>query len=391
VSASLWVYAKRSGGGLVKLSQKSFESFYLREGALDLALADSDRYVQVAELLIQLRDGVPLRVLSTHFRRMRLLADGRLDPKHARLEMDRAMSRVDFVAEMSKQAGSEADEPGFPGLVQASSRFRDKRLDAICFWKPTPADLADLSAALEARINKRTSSREKHLRALVDRAVDERREIAGGFRTAAWKLEQLAQDPEPVVRAAVAANQNAPSEVLEHLRRDPADDVVSALASNMAADQSWLTGWAADSREAVRLAVASNRLTPAFAVERMAWSDRSEAVRRAAQARVDEDHESAVAAARSAYATEASLASAARDRRVEVRKAVAENPRASNDVLAILAGDVDETVREVVARRVGVEDARSLLRSGPGTDERPGRPPRQRSLPGLIHRRGGKS
>jgi hypothetical protein len=52
VNATLWVYVRLPEGGFCTLSRKAFEAFHFRGGVLPRRLADDDRYVRVAELVV---------------------------------------------------------------------------------------------------------------------------------------------------------------------------------------------------------------------------------------------------------------------------------------------------------------------------------------------------
>ena len=91
-------------------------------------------------------------------------------------------------------------------------------------------------------------------------------------------LEQLATDPEPHVRAAVAANPNTPPHVLDRLVTDPEAGVRAAVATNPSASAATLVELSYMTRVAsARLeAVASNPATPRFVLDRMIGHHASE-------------------------------------------------------------------------------------------------------------------
>jgi hypothetical protein len=334
--------------------------------------------------MVETRDGVPVRVLNAHFRRLLLQADGTRDPENQRLEGAWAVSRLDDRIRLAGWPSDRGAPKSFPGLIQAAAQFKNRRMEALYQWKPTPQDLEELDTLLRNRIERKGSARDGRVKVSEREPQEERQALAANPRTAAWKLELLAAAREPAVRAAVARNPRAPAALLEILGRDANEEVVIAVASNPHADRKWLETKAKDHRERIRRAVAGNLYTPPHVIERMAWADRSETVRATAQAQVDADLHWLLRTARSDSASESSLLHAARDRRSEVRAAVAANPRASVEVLALLARDPDEAVRHIVAARVGVDDARSLIReSGNPPPPRNGRRRRQLVLRGL--------
>jgi hypothetical protein len=383
MSAALWFYVRRPEGGFAKLASKLVDALYRKEGTVDRALADAEGYMRTAELIVELESGVPTRVIHSYFNRVRVTKEGALDREHANLVGHRMISRLDDSTALDAKESRE-DVPGaFPGLVDASARFQRKRLDDLCTWSPSATDLEELGKMLGKRITSRGSARERNVAELQARSREYRQALAANVRAPRWALECLADDPDEFVRAAVAANRSVSSDVLAVLGGDESSAVVESVARNRSTSPEWLEGAAKDPREAVRVAAAGNPMTPRHMIERLAWADRSDDVKAAAQAQVDSSLEWAVGMARSEHASDYSLGHAARDRRPEVRLAVAERSSLANDLIALLADDPDARVRAAIARRAGVDDSRSLL----AEPDRPGEPPR-RPVQGNLFRRG---
>ena len=94
--------------------------------------------------------------------------------------------------------------------------------------------------------------------------------VAEARRTPRRILSVLAAEPTSLVRATVAANTAAPACVLEELGTDPLRRVRAGVAANTAAPPAVLCDLATDRVAAVRQAVASNTTTPADLLRELA-------------------------------------------------------------------------------------------------------------------------
>lgn len=141
-------------------------------------------------------------------------------------------------------------------------------------------------------------------------SVDARRAVAQCQRCPIECLEKLATDGDGVVRALTASNPRTPTRCLALLAQDKHIDVRKLLARNPAAPADTLRRLAGDTAEQVRRYVVDNPNTP-----------------------------------------QPALAVLAQDKSPYIRREIAERTT-SSEVLATLADDEDENVRDCVARNV---------------------------------------
>lgn len=357
MNATCWVYVKLPTGEFVRLPLKRFDDFQRRRCPLDLGLADQERYLHTAEITVDLDDRIPRRVIDAVFRRVRLAPDGTSDPEHGSLEREFMLLRSNTAQGGRPGERGPLESESFPGLLEASKRFEARRLDAVCTWRPSPSELLALGVLLSRSIKIQVTARERHVQQLLERSRDQRLLVASLARSKTWELTALAGADEEEVRAAVAANPATPIQVLEQLYGDRSELVVVALAGNVYVSEEWLSEKARDESSQVRAAVAANGRTPSFLVERMAWADRCESVRLAAQGHLAWNLSLAVNWASSQQASVTYLRQAAGDRRPEVRAAVAGNPRTPKDVLALFRNDANPKIRELADRRLQCQDS----------------------------------
>lgn len=176
-------------------------------------------------------------------------------------------------------------------------------------------------------------------------------------------LRRLANDPEPLVRVGVAKNPNCPAPFLDEIARDPTDQKAHYhVAKHPATWKSTLEHLARSDWAVVRAAAASNPYLTSHAVLVALSDDPDPQVRRSLVsgsyfrptdivARLAGDTCDSVREAVAAYecCPAMTLARLAGDT-VEVRRLVAENERCPSKVLTTLAGDSDIAVKGSIAK-----------------------------------------
>lgn len=369
-----YYFARDLKGGLKRITAGAFDAFHFRDGTLPRSLADEEGMINMAEIMVELEDRAPVRLLNAHFCRYGLLEDGRFDPAHRELHMRAAMHRLD-------EAHRSTSPRPATDVIDATDRFAGKRLEAASRWSPSDTELEAIRKVLGRRLALGDLRREQREDEVARRPLSERIEL-GRQAAPEWQLRLLAGDEDTAVRTAVAANPYAPSDVLERLREDREPAVLAALAGNAQSPSEWLARTTKHESAAVRAAAATNGRTPDHLVARMAWADSDAEVRRQAHEHIEKNLGAAVQQARSPYAAAWYLAYAARDSRVEVRLAAASNPRLPEKVIPLLARDADPRVKEAIATRLGVDgDPARLFPDEPPKQAR--RSGRQRRLPGV--------
>jgi leucine rich repeat (LRR) protein len=203
--------------------------------------------------------------------------------------------------------------------------------------------------------------------------IDTRIATARDRATAVAVLYELASDPSPLVRAVVAAREDAPAEALRPLARDYDRNVREAVARNPATSQGNLLRLLGDSDRWVRWAVAANPACDAR-IRHMMVKARDKELRglaaempalEAEYAAILIDDVSPEVRERLAAHTHDPeiIAVLLRDRTVRVRKGVAVNERTTREQRHILAGDSSPDVRAVLVRALELDEAdlRSML------------------------------
>jgi hypothetical protein len=201
----------------------------------------------------------------------------------------------------------------------ATSKFDDVRINVAANPATPAAVLAILSGDAAFLVRHRVAVNPSTPAETLTKLADDltvRRRVAENPATPIALLTHLAKNAEAWVRVAVAGNQSSPDDIrpgiLSELASDPDPAVRCAVAANPATPGAALTMLAADASVPVRCAFAANPSAPA---------DKLPTV----------------------------LTALAGDEDAKVRKAAAENPATTLDVLIKLAGDDRFDVRERVA------------------------------------------
>ena len=237
--------------------------------------------------------------------------------------------------------------------IRLASDFDDDTRAAVARYGEVPDEILERLASdpeHSARLDlagRFTGVPAPALRKLVRDPSADVRAVAVGGGCDVDALEQLATDPEPQVRARVAALEpnprmasgdtiGCPAHLLEHLSRDPHPEVRAAAAASRHATEDMLERLCRDDDVSVRDNVATNAISPPHVLETLAADKRSE-VR-------------AAAAWNRALPLDA-IAALASDRSLAVRQRIAERYSCPEDVVAFLSKDTDPKVRKAIAAR----------------------------------------
>jgi hypothetical protein len=203
--------------------------------------------------------------------------------------------------------------------------------------------------------------------------IDGRVALAQDHTTASTELYELASDPSVLVRAAVAARPDAPTQALRPLTRDRDRTVREAVARNPATSAGNLLRLVTDTDRWVRWAVAANPACDAPVRQAMVKAQDKELRGLLAEMQTLEHELAAILVDDASPEVRERLASHThdpdimsallRDRTVRVRKGVAVNERTTAEQRHLLAQDSSPDVRATLVRAVELDevDLRSLL------------------------------
>jgi len=133
---ALWFFQRLGPGEIKRISNPSMQRFLVGERPLP---QDGDGFVRCIGMSLELRDRKPATVSRVWFSKIRVRADGLVDPHHRH--------------EMAKVAARQAEE-GATSVVEASHRFAQRRLSHLGEWRPEERDLAALRAVVNHRAGK---------------------------------------------------------------------------------------------------------------------------------------------------------------------------------------------------------------------------------------------
>ena len=139
VGFAIWVYVQKPGGGFSKVSMAAYDAFHSGEAPLR---GISGREAIVAELLVKLENRKPSRLRNHWYRRFRLTANGRRDPKASAEE-------ASLTNELVEAAHAEGGVIG--NLTSAQGQLLQRRLAVRFRWEPTAAELDTLSQIVNRR------------------------------------------------------------------------------------------------------------------------------------------------------------------------------------------------------------------------------------------------
>ncbi|MBE7448571.1 MAG: hypothetical protein HS111_06715 [Kofleriaceae bacterium] len=136
MSITTWYFVRTESGQLEGVARAAVEAFALRDGRLKTG---EDGFVRYAEVLLEVDQRSPVRVLGTRFSQWRANADGSRNAEHTLEVMRAAVALL-----------PETDTPP-AGVIAAEAAFARRRLDHLNTWQPTPDDTARLRELVNAK------------------------------------------------------------------------------------------------------------------------------------------------------------------------------------------------------------------------------------------------
>jgi hypothetical protein len=134
---ALWFFQRRGPGDIQRIALPSMQRFLVGERKLP---ADGDGFVRCIGVSIELHRRKPSAVGRVWFSKIRVDAEGLIDPHH-RPELLR----------LAQNGG--APDSGGP-LIPAHHRFAERRLAHLIEWRPEQADVDALRTAVNQRAKK---------------------------------------------------------------------------------------------------------------------------------------------------------------------------------------------------------------------------------------------
>ncbi|HUJ27093.1 MAG TPA: hypothetical protein VLW85_13800, partial [Myxococcales bacterium] len=124
-------------GEIRRISNPSMQRFLVGERTLP---HDGDGFVRCIGMSLELESRKPSHVSQVWFSKIRVLADGRVDPHHRH--------------ETAKLAQAEGRERTASTVIAADHHFARRRLSHLGEWRPEERDLAALRAVVNTRAGK---------------------------------------------------------------------------------------------------------------------------------------------------------------------------------------------------------------------------------------------
>src|SRR5689334_23846459 len=137
---TLWFFQRTAPGELRRISNPSMQRFLVGERAL---AHDGDGFVRCIGMSLELQKRKPAQVARVWFSKIRVNAEGKVDPHHRH--------------ETTKLARTDAQHPangGASSVVSAAHRFALRRLSHLGEWRPEERDLTALRAAVNTKAGK---------------------------------------------------------------------------------------------------------------------------------------------------------------------------------------------------------------------------------------------
>lgn len=126
MSTTIWYFLRTAPGELDAVALSAFEAFAVRDGKLR---PSADGYVRYVEVVVEMTQHSPVRLVSASFRQMRANDDGSRSEAHAADAMRAA------VASLDTKTGSVS-------------------YDHLSVWEPTSADQAKLRELVNAKAHR---------------------------------------------------------------------------------------------------------------------------------------------------------------------------------------------------------------------------------------------
>lgn len=134
---ALWFFQRTAPGELRRISNPTMQRFLVGERPMQ---HDGDGFVRCIGMSLELRDRKPSTITQVWFSKIRVLADGRVDPHHRH--------------ETAKQAEAEAAALQRSSIVPAGHLFAARRLSHLGEWHPEERDIDALRAVVNSRAGK---------------------------------------------------------------------------------------------------------------------------------------------------------------------------------------------------------------------------------------------
>jgi hypothetical protein len=141
MGVTIWYFVRSGPGELHPLPRAQVERFF--DGA---PLSHEDRVVRYVQVVVRVESRKAVEVGGIGYFQHRVLPDGTLDRAH--------LGEVMALASEAAFGGVLSSEPS-RGVVEASHRFAQRRLESVHQWKPSQAELA----ALRALVNRKAARR----------------------------------------------------------------------------------------------------------------------------------------------------------------------------------------------------------------------------------------
>jgi hypothetical protein len=135
---TLWFFQRTGPGEIRRISNPSMQRFLVGERALP---NDGDGFVRCIGVSLELQSRKPSVVARVWFSKIRVNAEGKVDPHHRH-----ETAKVARANGHSAHAGS--------SVVPASHRFALRRLSHLREWNPEEPDLAALRAMVNTKAGK---------------------------------------------------------------------------------------------------------------------------------------------------------------------------------------------------------------------------------------------
>ena len=135
----VWFFLRPRAGDVRPISLSKMDGFFSKGDALE---NDEDGLLNYIQVIVAMEGRQALQVHSVNYFQVHTRPDGTLD----RERYDEVLqASVDLVSSAVMQ-----EDDDDPGIINAVSRFAERRLDARR-WKPTPADDEKLREAINRK------------------------------------------------------------------------------------------------------------------------------------------------------------------------------------------------------------------------------------------------
>lgn len=138
---ALWFFQRTAPGEIRRIPLPSMQRFLVGERPLD---HDGDGFVRCIGMSVELRNRKPCSVARVWFSKIRVQANGTIDPNH-RPEVIKLAEE-----ETSLQSGGE----GGGAVIKANHRFAQRRLSNLAEWRPEQSDVDALRLVINAKAGK---------------------------------------------------------------------------------------------------------------------------------------------------------------------------------------------------------------------------------------------